>query len=231
MKSRSIFGALASVHALPALAPVVPAVARAYRVETTLADRSRVALTFDDGPHPEGTPATLRILEDAGARATFFLAGEQVERWPALAAEIAAAGHEVGLHCQRHRNQLRLAPRQIAEDMRFGADAIRLATGVEPALHRPPYGIYSAGGLRAARKLGYRPLLWSQWGRDWARRATPGSIAAKVNGSLAGGDIVLLHDADHYSAPGSWERTVAALPLILEAVAERGLAASAVGSD
>ena len=62
-----------------------------------------VGLTFDDGPHPQGTPATLDALSAAGATATFFLVGEQVARWPGLAAEIAAAGHEIGLHGYRHR--------------------------------------------------------------------------------------------------------------------------------
>src|SRR3954452_22020216 len=67
-----------------------------------------VALTFDDGPHPQGTPAIMEALAAAGARATFFLVGEQVERRPALAAELVAAGHEVALHGHRHRAMLRL---------------------------------------------------------------------------------------------------------------------------
>ena len=70
-----------------------------------------MALTFDDGPHPQGTPTILEILREHGAVATFFLAGEQVARRPELAAEIVAAGHRVELHCHRHRNQLRLTPR------------------------------------------------------------------------------------------------------------------------
>ena len=69
-----------------------------------------MALTFDDGPHPQGTPAVLSALAAHGARATFFLVGEQVERRPALAREVHDAGHEVALHCHRHRNALRLTP-------------------------------------------------------------------------------------------------------------------------
>ena len=73
------------------------------------------------------------------------------------------------------------------------------------------------------RSRGWRPVLWSQWGRDWTRRATPGSIARKATATVRAGDIVLLHDADYYSAPGSWVRTAAALPIILEELEARGL--------
>ncbi|HJX32748.1 MAG TPA: hypothetical protein VJ257_00965, partial [Solirubrobacterales bacterium] len=78
-------------------------------------------------------------------------------------------------------------------------------------------------GLRAVRRRGWRPVLWSQWGKDWARRATAESIARRSTAAARAGDILLLHDADYYSAPGSWVRTVAALPIILEELDSRGL--------
>ena len=182
-----------------------------------------VALTFDDGPHPQGTPLVLEILREAGVPATFFLAGEQVERRPALAAEIVAAGHRVELHCHRHRNALRLTGRRFREDAERGRAAIEGAAGQAIADHRPPYGIYSATALRFVRERGWRPVLWSRWGRDWRGRATGSSIARLVTRSARDGDIVLLHDADYYSAPGSWARTVAALPIMLEELGSRGL--------
>jgi peptidoglycan/xylan/chitin deacetylase (PgdA/CDA1 family) len=184
-----------------------------------------VALTFDDGPHPEGTPLVLETLREAGATATFFLAGEQVERRPSLAAEIVAAGHRVELHCHRHRNQLRLTPSQILDDADRARAAIEDATGQEIHDYRPPYGIFSAPGLRAVRRRGWRPVLWSLWGRDWSRSATAESIARRATAGARGGDIVLLHDADFYSAGGSWMRTAAALPLILEELDGHGLRA------
>src|SRR5436190_1706801 len=98
------------------------------------------------------------------------------------------------------------------------------STTVPPTIYRPPYGVFSAGGLREVRGAGYAPLLWSRWGRDWRADATPEGIAAKATEDLGRGDVVLLHDADHYSAGGSHRRTAAALPLILDAVAARGLA-------
>jgi len=182
-----------------------------------------VAITFDDGPHPQGTPAVLEILREAGACATFFLAGEQVVQRPALAAEIAAAGHRVELHCHRHRNQLRLGPRSLIDDAERAKAAIEDASGQEVLDYRPPYGIFSALGLRAVRSRGWRPVLWSLWGRDWDRRATPDSIARRATAGARAGDVLLLHDADYYSARDSWVRTAAALPMILADLGERGL--------
>jgi peptidoglycan/xylan/chitin deacetylase (PgdA/CDA1 family) len=165
----------------------------------------------------------LETLREAGVSATFFLAGEQVLQRPALVAEIVAAGHRVELHCHRHRNQLRLAPRQLLEDADRAKAAIEEAGGQAVSDYRPPYGIFSAAGLRAVRSRGWRPVLWSQWGRDWTRRATPVSIARRATARARAGDILLLHDADYYSARGSWVGTATALPTILEELDARGL--------
>jgi peptidoglycan/xylan/chitin deacetylase (PgdA/CDA1 family) len=218
--------AVAIPHAGPALAPIVPPVGR--RLPVVLRDQGNpgVALTFDDGPHAQGTPAVLEILREADQRATFFLAGEQVERRPALAAEIVAAGHRVELHCHRHRNQLRLTPRMLLDDAERARAAIEEASGQAIADYRPPYGIFSGAGLRAIRSRGWRPVLWSKWGRDWKRGATAASITRKATSGIRPGDIVLLHDADFYSARNSWARTASALPRILEELAMLGLKSS-----
>jgi peptidoglycan/xylan/chitin deacetylase (PgdA/CDA1 family) len=215
----------AAAHAVPALAPVVPGLAGALGVETRDAESDGVALTFDDGPHPQGTPAVLETLREAGATATFFLAGEQVARRPALAAEIVAAGHRVELHCHRHRNLLRLTVTEFLDDAERGRAAIEDATGQAIAGYRPPYGIFSTATLRAVRRRGWRPVLWSRWGRDWSRRATAQSIAHRASAGIRAGDVVLLHDADYYSARGSWMRTAAGLPLILTELEKTGLKA------
>jgi peptidoglycan/xylan/chitin deacetylase (PgdA/CDA1 family) len=216
--------AAAVLNSVPALAPVLQPLGDALGVKLREEGSDRVALTFDDGPHPQGTPAVLEILREAGAaKATFFLAGEQVERRPALVAEIVAAGHRVELHCHRHRNQLRLSPRSLLDDTERARAAIEEAGGQAVADYRPPYGIFSAVGLRAIRSRGWRPVLWSQWGRDWKSRATPDSITRQLLAGVTAGDILLLHDADYYSARDSWVRTVAALPRILEELEARGL--------
>lgn len=198
-----------------ALAPVVPGMAIALDIPRTVDSRSGVALTFDDGPHPEGTPAVLERLADTEARATFFVIGEQVQRRPELARQILAAGHELALHGYRHRLQTRLHARTLRADLVRGSAAIEQATGVRPRLHRPPYGVYSQAGLLAARDAGLRPLLWSRWGRDWRKFTTPQRIADRILPGLDAGDVILLHDADFYSARNSHQRTVAALELIM----------------
>lgn len=222
----ALLGAAASaatvVHAGPALAPIVPGLAPALGIQLRQEDAEGVALTFDDGPHPLGTPAVLEVLRARGATATFFLAGEQVVQRPALVAEIVAAGHRVELHCHRHRNLLRLSPRAFLEDAERARVAIEEAGGQAVADYRPPYGIFSAATLRAARRH-WRPLLWSRWGRDWDRGATAMSIARRASAGIVAGDVVLLHDADYYSARGSWVRTAAALPLILDEIEACGL--------
>lgn len=215
--------AAAVSHAAPALAPIVPGIGPALGIQHRLQGGEGVALTFDDGPHPEGTPAVLEILREADAVATFFLVGEQVVRRPALVAEIVAAGHRVELHCHRHRNLLRLTTRQFLDDAGRARAAIEEASGQAISDFRPPYGIFSGAGLRAVRRRGWRSVLWSRWGRDWTRHATARSIAKAITTDVRAGDIALLHDADYYSVPGSWVRTVAALPLILGELDSRGL--------
>jgi peptidoglycan/xylan/chitin deacetylase (PgdA/CDA1 family) len=212
----------AAIWSTPAAAPFVPALARALGIATRLATEQGVALTFDDGPHLSGTPAVLEELDRLGAKATFFLVGEQVERRPSLAAEIVAAGHEVAPHGYRHRLHLRRSPRALARDLDRAADVIADATGRAPVWFRPPYGVFSPASLDLVRRRGWRPLLWSRWGCDWRARETPASIARRVTADLSGGDVVLLHDADHYSTPDSWRRTVAALPAIFESALALG---------
>jgi peptidoglycan/xylan/chitin deacetylase (PgdA/CDA1 family) len=206
-----------------ALAPVRRDAAEALSLPKTLPGAAGVALTFDDGPHPEGTPMVLETLAAAGARATFFLVGEQVQRRPALAARIAAAGHAVALHGYRHHLQLRLANQVVQEDIARGLGVVQDAAGVALAWHRPPYGIYSPAGLRAVRQAGLAPLLWSRWGKDWRKFTTPTRIARRATRALVPGDVILLHDADFYSAGGSHRRTAAALKLILTELEGRKL--------
>ena len=152
--------------------------------------------------------------------ATFFLAGEQVVRFPSLAAEIVAAGHRVELHCHRHRNQLRLSGRALLDDADRARSAIEEASGRES----PTTGSSAARSARPAsgsKARGWRPVLWSQWGKGLGAHVNRARSTARARSEA--GDILLLHDADYYSAPGSWARTVAALPAILEELEARGL--------
>lgn len=205
---------------LPELAAAAPFVASKPRT---------VAITFDDGPHPDGTPRMLEILAEHEARATFFLAGEQVVKRPELARRILEQGHAIGLHGYRHRPHPSLSAAAIADDFERATAAIQDATGIVPRLHRPPYGIYSPASLRLARERGLQPLMWSRWGRDWRKFTTAALIAARAVGDVQAGDVILLHDADFYSSVRSHQRTAAALPAILTTLksAELGTVACA----
>ena len=199
-----------------ALAPVIPRIAASAGIPLRL-DRPFATLTFDDGPHPEGTPRVLDLLDEAQVNAIFFLVGEQVERFPELAAEIERRGHQIGIHGYRHRVMARLPADAVRLDLERATEVIG-----ERRLHRPPLGIYSDAGLRAVRERGLEPLLWSRWGKDWRRLTTPQRIARRAARDLRAGDVILLHDADHYSSRNSWQRTVAALPEILAALQPTG---------
>ncbi len=222
--SERLAAALAAGYWFPAASAFLRPLGEALDINYRGHAQDAVTLTFDDGPHPEGTPAVLATLDRYGASATFFLVGEQVTRYPALAAEIAAAGHRIGLHCHRHRLLLRLAPWTLEDDLRRAEDAIVDAVGCEITLYRPPYGVLTLPAFLAARRRGWSIVLWTRQGRDWSSRATAPSIARRLS-DAAGGDILLLHDADHYSASGSWRRTLEALPIILDAVGEAHLVA------
>jgi peptidoglycan/xylan/chitin deacetylase (PgdA/CDA1 family) len=215
--------------ALPAPAAHVPPLCDALGISRRAAlGPGAVGLTFDDGPHPRGTPAVLEALDRAGATATFFVVGEQVRRDPGLVREVVAAGHRLGVHGDRHRSLLRMAPRTLRADLDRCSALVEELSGAPVSLYRPPYGIFSTGGLLEIRSRGWRPLLWSRWGRDWRQRATASQIADDVSSGCVAGDVILLHDADHYSTPGSWRCTVDALPGILGWLGKHGLRAVAV---
>ena len=222
---------VAAAWCWPAPAPLLPAVAPSLGIPCRLSRRSGIAVTFDDGPHPEGTPAVLEALAEAGATATFFLVGEQVVRWPQIAARIADEGHEIALHGYIHRLLLRRTRSELARDLERALGVIGDATGRAPTCYRPPYGVFSPAALSLVRELGLAPLLWSRWGRDWGKRETPELIERRATRELSAGDVVLLHDADHYSAPGSWSRTAAALPSVLATVATSGFTFVAASHD
>jgi peptidoglycan/xylan/chitin deacetylase (PgdA/CDA1 family) len=182
-----------------------------------------VALTFDDGPDPVSTPAILDELDRLQWRATFFLLGPMVRRSQSLAAELAARGHEIGVHGDEHRSHLQRTPAAIRDDVSRARDSIEDATGVSTVWFRPPYGALSAGSLTAAHQLGLRPVLWTTWGRDWRAEATPATVVADVAGGLRPGATVLLHDSDCTSAPESWRATLGALSPMADLFAGRSL--------
>lgn len=215
--------ALAAAHAGPGLTAFGPVRRRLFPRLAGLGHPGHVALTFDDGPDPASTPAFLDLLAARGVRATFFLLGSMVARAPRLAADIAAAGHEVGVHGWAHRYAVLRTPAAVRDDLRRALDAVAAAAGAAPRYYRPPYGVLSTGALAAARAAGVTPVLWSCWGREWLPGATPGSVYRTLAAGLGGGACVLLHDSDCTSPPGAAAAALGALPRLLDACSEAGL--------
>jgi peptidoglycan-N-acetylglucosamine deacetylase len=220
---------LAIAQAGPGLTGFGPVRAVAFRRLAGLGDPAHVALTFDDGPDPASTPEFLQVLADRGIRATFFMLGSMVARAPRLAAEIAAAGHEVGVHGWEHRYLPARGPAATRRDLTRARDLIADVTGVRPWLFRPPYGVLSGPSLVVARQAGLTPLLWGAWGREWDPGATGDSVLQTLLRGLQGGATVLLHDSGCMSPPGAWQAGLAALPRLLDECERRGLQVSTVG--
>jgi peptidoglycan-N-acetylglucosamine deacetylase len=228
--SRARGGAIAAAAAALAVAHAGPGVTALRTVRLAMfpalagrGEDGHVALTFDDGPDPAATPLFLDVLRDRGVRATFFLLGSQISRSPRLAADIADAGHEIGVHGWRHRYLPLRGPVATHADLASAKEIIMATAGVRAWLFRPPYGVLSTAALVACRRLGLTPVLWSAWGKEWTPASTPESVFATLAGGLSGGATVLLHDSDNTSPDGSWRAALGALSLLLDECDRRGL--------
>jgi peptidoglycan/xylan/chitin deacetylase (PgdA/CDA1 family) len=175
-----------------------------YRVRT---ERPLVALSFDDGPHPEFTPQILEILERHDAKATFFLIGERALRHPELVPQIRDAGHEVGNHYFRNGTTLLHSDAEFAGNLERTEKAVGFTT--EPKLFRPPGGVAWPRQLRHARARGYKCVLGCAYPHDPLRPPVR-YIKWLIEKNLRPGTIVILHDG--ISDP---RRSIEALPHIL----------------
>jgi peptidoglycan/xylan/chitin deacetylase (PgdA/CDA1 family) len=213
----------AGVATAAGAAHFAPAVSAWRQMRTRLAPRlagvgyaDHIGLTFDDGPDPATTPAFLNELDRLGWKATFFLLGSQVEAAGGLTAEVAARGHEIGVHGDRHTSHLRRPFWWTTADVARACDRIAAETGVWPRWFRPPYGALSSSSLVAAHRNGLQTVLWTTWGRDWRDDADAWSVTETVEATRAPGATVLLHDSDVTSAPGAWRSALGALPHLAE---------------
>ena len=179
-----------------------------------------VALTFDDGPS-EATPRLLELLDKYGARATFFQCGANVERLPAVARAVRDAGHEIGNHSHTHPFFHFRGPRFIESELERAQRTIAAATGVSPTLLRVPYGVRWFGLRGAQRRLGLLGVMWTVIGYDWKLMAD--AIASRVEGSLANGAIVCLHDGRLLEPNPPVRETVEAVRRLLPVIRSRGL--------
>ena len=177
-------------------------------------DPRYVHLTFDDGPHPESTPALLDALVRSGQTATFFIWGEHAVAYPELLRAIHSSGMTIGNHSFTHAHLPVLAPWAVADEIARTQRTVLELTGVLPTLFRPPYGETGPEIRAAAEQAGLAETLWEVDIRDWAGA---GANAIVRSAESAGpGDIVLLHD-------GGYRSTVEAVPRILRSLSARGL--------
>jgi peptidoglycan/xylan/chitin deacetylase (PgdA/CDA1 family) len=186
-------------------------------------DSRRVALSFDDGPDPEVTPAVLDALAKHSARATFFSIGRSLQEHPQLARRVVAEGHELGNHSWRHsRWQNFFGAGEQAREIERGAQAIAAVTGSQAKpLYRPPIGLKSPPLARAAYQHQLTLVAWSLHSRD-TRISDPKRMAQRVLKRIRPGDIVLMHDG--HDRPGRHRPACAqAMPLILQGLREKGL--------
>ncbi len=189
------------------------------------AQSNMVALTFDDGPSSEFTPAILDILQEYNVIATFFMVGSHIEKYPEIAQRIVDEGHEVGNHTQNHSNIPSLSTVALHKEIMEATAAITDIAGKYPSYIRPPRGLYDGRLRRLANLLGQKIVLWTLSTRDWRYGVTPDKIVKNVSTKVKGGDIILFHDSGALikNEGGDRRATVLALPQVIETIRARGL--------
>jgi peptidoglycan/xylan/chitin deacetylase (PgdA/CDA1 family) len=152
-----------------------------------------MALTFDDGPDPEVTPEVLDVLDELGARGTFFMVGEQARRHPAVARRVAERGHQVGNHSLTHPRMLLMKRAEVEREVDEARKAISDAAGVDPVMFRPPYGIFDFTCAGVVRDREMDMVLWTVLSGDYSDDSDE-TILRRVNPFVRPGAIVVFHD-------------------------------------
>ena len=173
-----------------------------------------IAMTFDDGPHPQNTPRLLDMLRDRNIKATFYVIGRNVDLYPSITRRIVAEGHEIGNHTYTHGNLTKMSKDGVVSELTRCRNSIAKATGVQPRTMRPPYGaLLQAQRSWIREEIGYPTILWSVDPRDW-QRPGPSVVTSRILSATTPGGIVLAHDLH---AP-----TVDAMPATLDGLLRKG---------
>lgn len=187
----------------------------------TDSDSRQLALTFDDGPNDPWTPRLLEVLDRHQVCATFFLIGSFVAQRPDLARQVAAAGHVIGNHTWDHPNLVLVRSGEAESQIKRCAEALDQAVGAHSNLFRPPFGGRTPQALRAVRRCGLVPVLWSVSGWDWQDKPAA-YVENKVMGSVEGGEVILLHDGGHRHLGVDRSFTVTAVDRIISRCRDQG---------
>jgi len=181
--------------------------------------RPALALTFDDGPS-ESTPALLELLAEHDVRATFFMCGKNVRRWPSIARQVAAQGHEIGNHTDSHPRLDFHMPEFIYRELALAQETIHVNTGATPRLFRPPYGVRWFGLRAAQRRLSLLGVMWTVIGKDWCWPAS--RVSRLLLRRAASGAIICLHDGRGVERTPDIRATLEAVEFAIPALKERG---------
>jgi peptidoglycan/xylan/chitin deacetylase (PgdA/CDA1 family) len=158
-------------------------------------DHRAIALTFDDGPHPQDTPRLLELLARQQVRATFFQVGKQVAEYPDLVRQVAEAGHQIGMHGYRHRAFPLESAAILRGHLAHTQFLIAQACQREPTtinMVRPPYGLFLPSTLQMLGKWGYRPVMWSVAPFHWMQSAQ--ATIRQAQRAVTNGSLLVLHE-------------------------------------
>ena len=175
-----------------------------YRGTITRVDTQRpaIALTFDDGPHPEYTPQILDLLTEHGAKATFFVVGRSAEQNPDLIRRVREQGHALANHTYSHALMTAISTQERRDEL---LGCARLIEPLPVRLFRPPWGAQSQASRRDLQRLGYHVVTWDTQVEDWLWQP-PTDLANRIISQARSGSIVLLHDAVRPAEPDSPSR-------------------------
>lgn len=179
-------------------------------------EEMKIALTFDDGPHPYYTAKILDILEEYNVKATFFFVGQNIENYPDAAEKVYSAGHEIGNHTYTHHRVRSMERGELLREMNMCDDAIYEIEEYRTRLFRPPEGAFDDEVENTAKSMDYSIILWSIDTRDW-EHLSPDRIFENVMKNIKSGDIILMHDYIGRNSP-----TPEALKMMIPALLERG---------
>ncbi len=176
----------------------------------------KIALTFDDGPHPRYTPKILDILDEYGIKATFFVIGVNADHYPNAMESVIRRGHEIGNHTYSHPHVSCLDSQTLRQEVEKCESTIYGLTDYKTKLFRPPEGLIDADVRQVLRNLDYKVILWDIDTKDWAN-TPPEAIAENVIKQVSSGDIILMHDYIAHDSP-----TPEALRLFIPVLLEKG---------
>jgi peptidoglycan/xylan/chitin deacetylase (PgdA/CDA1 family) len=192
------------------------------RLPAAAVRRGEIALTIDDGPDPDVTPAVLELLDRLQIRATFFCIGEKARRHPELCRDIVARGHDVQNHSERHRHNFSmLGPRGYRRELQAAQASLAAVTGRHPQFFRAPAGLRNPFLGPELERMGLRLAAWTRRGYD-TRSGDAAVVLRRLLPALRPGAILLMHD-------GNCARGASGLPVILEVLPELARQASASG--